>query len=102
MPTMMQSATQKVRKRSNTLMAGLRADAWPAMAADSLIRRSLTYRKASERGPVPSLAHASQRLAGLDHGGGDALLDAAAGRPGCDGLAALGLHCDFHISETGF
>jgi hypothetical protein len=37
MPTMMQSATQKVRKRSNTPIAGLRADAWPDVATDSLM-----------------------------------------------------------------
>jgi len=34
---MMQGATQKVRKRSNTLIAGLPADAWPAVALDSLM-----------------------------------------------------------------
>jgi len=34
---MMQSATQKVRNRSNTLITGLRADAGPAVAADSLM-----------------------------------------------------------------
>ena len=78
MPTMMQSATQKVRKRSNTLIAGLGGAARSAVATDSLMTAILCFGGADEReqrqAPAPALnlaadpALCAQRLSGLDHG----------------------------------
>src|SRR5689334_19016680 len=99
---MIQSATQKVRKRSNTLMAGLRADTWPDAAIDSLIKAVL-YDLGWQAGQIGAMSIAPvalrpQRFACLDSARCDALLDPAPRCPGGDRLAAFRLHCNRHVN----
>src|SRR5690242_13520781 len=106
MPVMIQSATQNVRKRSNTLMAGLRADPWPAAATDSLIKAVLynlrCKRAKSGAMSIAPVALRNQRLARLNSRRRDALLDPPPRRPRGDGLAAFRLHRNRHLNEARF
>src|SRR4051794_11915701 len=59
MPVMMQSATQRVRKRSKTPMAGFASGAEPAVVAESLIKKTF---EVADRHAVAASGTAQQAL----------------------------------------